>query len=92
MVFYGLKDLVLTYVSEEDSEKFALWSFGEKYRELEGTEEFMVAWNLAHCEELELTGTENVSESIWKMVNIWRESLKPAKETWGKSIDRWSDR
>lgn len=87
-----IKDYVTQKLNEEDSERFALWAFGDKYQELKTPDEFITAWNILHCELKELSGWGIPSIDIPEMVDLWLiEEEKEKKGTWGKSTTRWGD-
>jgi len=70
----GLKDVARSFLSEEDSEKFARWAFGEDYLIFDELIQFAKAWNHLHGDLYHLDYVKSPSKDMAKMIELWREN------------------
>lgn len=70
----GIEDFVEVLMqSDEVSDDFALWAFGENYPFIEGSDKFADAWNELHSDLHCIKMSSVMHEEIVKLVNFWRE-------------------
>lgn len=67
-------ELIREHLSDEDIDKFALWAFGEGYKDLDRTQMFMEAWNERHIASLELSPIGSPEHDIKHMIRLWKEN------------------
>lgn len=58
---------------EENPEDFAIWAFGEGYREIKNGHSFIGRWNALHGHYMTLKSSGHIVEDMPKMVSYWRE-------------------
>lgn len=64
--------IVESFISYPESEEFAKWAWGEKYKELV-REQLPDQWNHIHGDELILHSAGRICEDIPLMIELWRK-------------------
>ena len=78
------KDIVEYYIGN-DSDKFALWAWGDGYKELNFKScEPVIEWNKLHGDLIEFRCDGNPIDDIRKMVELWEKSQELDFELWEK--------
>jgi len=75
MMFYGIKDLIRQFCTDEEVEIFAEWAFGDDFKLIVGSIRFLNAWNELHGSKLFLHDDGSPQEDMEKMIALWRESI-----------------
>lgn len=76
-----IKDLIEEHLNEEDSEKFAEWAWGEKYKEINLVGNQPVdLWNKRHGFHLEIFCHGQPYIDIPKMIEIWKKKHDGTKK------------
>lgn len=80
-MFKGFQDTIIIrdevekhIFDQNDVEKFGEWAFGKDYTIIDGSINFMKAWNQLHSDKLMLEDIGCITEDISKMVQIWKDS------------------
>lgn len=68
-----MQNLFKNLLPDGQLENFATWAFGDRYWEIEGSINFMHAWNSLHGEELLLRPDGTLLVDARKMVDLWKE-------------------
>ena len=65
------------YYLPEPSEAhyFAVWAFGDTYREIKHPIDAMTRWNNLHANLLELDGNSPISIDLPKMITTWKKEM-----------------
>lgn len=71
----GMKFLIRNFLAEDQIETFAEWAFGEKFRQLRGTEDFLNQWNFTRGKDYKIEAAGNSYVDMKKMIAMWRESM-----------------
>lgn len=64
--------VVIESLFDKERHEFFIWAFGYPERS-QWDIEYMNSWNEHHSDILMLRSTDNVAESIEKMIKLWRE-------------------
>lgn len=68
----NMNSLISKFLNSSEIDEFALWAFGNDYKELQGIS-FIEKWNELHEEYLKLFPGGLVYEDTRKMVDLWKE-------------------
>jgi hypothetical protein len=68
----GLQDLAIELVGENKADEFALWAFGERYSEINGTDKFADAWNERHSDIFTINQANPIVHDMIKMTKLWK--------------------
>lgn len=77
----SLRDIVEYYLDEDEAEEFALWAFGDGYRNWFGSIRHLRAWNKLHGEEMLLKQDDDPREDIPKMIVLWKKHASDQQES-----------
>lgn len=92
----GIRDFILRHLDEKDVDRFAAWAFGSGYEQFPCSEYFITAWNMMHCELMELTGYNDPAIDIPKMIGFWISQEEwerdEKRNSWNMSELRWRDK
>jgi len=76
----GIKDFVLYYLNQNESEEFAKWAIGDNYKTI-FREDWPKFWNERHSEELKIFPYGNPINDLQNMIKLWKENENRRTET-----------
>lgn len=66
---------------DESEDEFGRWAFGDTFFEIIGGNNFVDNWNKLHSNELRIYYSDLTSESLDKMIKLWREHVRTNTST-----------
>lgn len=72
----AFKDILEKHLTSDEIDKFGIWAFGENLHQINGSINFMNAWNELHSEDLLLKYDSKPDDDIPKMIDIWRKHIE----------------